>query len=314
MGVQTQKRVPLASGGEEIGSHVIPEGAVASSTAHVCSSGNAHGNNNHSLSYKSIISHRTPSSSITVGQSSASNCPTSLNLAARLEEDLEPVQASKIIVRVRFYKSIGKSASTSSRPEINSSITNPHHPPSSSSSSSSYSSHKSTPNKGGNALGSITYKNWRTWWSLKAVIYHQPMGNYGSKIMKSYQLHLPNYYNSHQQSQEHLLSTNSLNLPDHQQQQQHSENQISNKTQLQSTKSYGLRYSIKSPTCLACGDPARLLISISYPNQPRSSSVCIPSQPRFSIKCVSVGLVRTISTESVSSNPEDQSKHLSKPR
>ncbi|CAH7687025.1 hypothetical protein PPACK8108_LOCUS21748 [Phakopsora pachyrhizi] len=83
MGVQTQKRVPLASGGEEIGSHVIPEGAVASSTAHVHSSENAHGNNNHSLSYKSIISHSTPSSSITVGKSSAANCPTSLNLAAK---------------------------------------------------------------------------------------------------------------------------------------------------------------------------------------------------------------------------------------
>ncbi|CAH7686387.1 expressed protein [Phakopsora pachyrhizi] len=289
------------------------------------------------------------------------------NVITRLEEDLEPVQASKIIVRVRCYESIGNSASTSSRPESNSSITNPHHPPSSSSSSSS-SSHKSTvsilwqtekivwdahhtssaiphsygnsddetfcqpigdsihpwrltipvlavqPNKGGNALGSITYKNWRTWWSLEAVIYHQPMGNYGNKILKSYQLHLPNYYNSHQRSREHLLSTNSLNLPDHQQQQQHSENQISNKTQLQSTTSYGLRYSIESPTCLACGDQARLSISISYPNQPRSSSVCTPSQPRVSIKRVSVCLVRTISTESVSSNPEDQSEHLSKPR
>ncbi|KAI8457568.1 hypothetical protein BY996DRAFT_8424017, partial [Phakopsora pachyrhizi] len=244
------KRVPLSSGGEEIGSHVIPKGAVASSAAHVRSSENARGNNNHSLSYKSIISHRTPSSSITPGRSSAANCPTSLNLAARLEEDLEPVQASKIIVRVRCYASIGNSASTSPRPESNSSITNPHHPPSSSSSSSS--SHKSTvsilwqtekivwdahhtssaiphiyensddktfcqlignsihpwrltipvldvqPNKEGNALGSITYKNWRAWWSLEAVIYHQPMGNYGNKIMKSYQLHLPNYYNSHQ--------------------------------------------------------------------------------------------------------------------
>ncbi|CAH7673482.1 hypothetical protein PPACK8108_LOCUS8333 [Phakopsora pachyrhizi] len=83
MGVQSQKRVPLASGGEEIRSHVIPEGAVASSTTHVRSSENARGNNNHSLSYKSIISHRTLSSSITVGQSSAANCPTSLNLAAK---------------------------------------------------------------------------------------------------------------------------------------------------------------------------------------------------------------------------------------
>ncbi|KAI8461855.1 hypothetical protein BY996DRAFT_6408261 [Phakopsora pachyrhizi] len=83
MGVQTQKIVTLASGGEEIGSHVIPEGAVASSTPHVHSSENACGNNNHSLSYKSIISHRTPSRSITVGQSSAADCPTSLNLAEK---------------------------------------------------------------------------------------------------------------------------------------------------------------------------------------------------------------------------------------
>ncbi|KAI8461296.1 hypothetical protein BY996DRAFT_4573648 [Phakopsora pachyrhizi] len=83
MGVQTQKRVPLASGGEEIGSHVIPEGAVVSSTAHVRSSENARGNDNHNSSYKTIISHRTPSSTITVGQSSATDCPTSLNLAAK---------------------------------------------------------------------------------------------------------------------------------------------------------------------------------------------------------------------------------------
>ncbi|EFP90512.1 uncharacterized protein PGTG_16099 [Puccinia graminis f. sp. tritici CRL 75-36-700-3] len=121
------------------------------------------------------------------------------------------------------------------------------------------------PNRLGFAIGSMTYKNWRSWWQLEAVVRGAP----GEKtITKCYPLHLTNFHN--------LSPVGTL-------------------THIHgSTTAPRIRYSLSCPTQVSCGD--HLTVSLSINTDYLRETHLDP--PKF--KKVIIALERTLMTDTES--------------
>ncbi|WAR55367.1 hypothetical protein PtB15_6B107 [Puccinia triticina] len=140
----------------------------------------------------------------------------------RLEEDNQPLEASRLVVRIRCYEAVGSTLSKGTRPELPDSFNKlsnlnvlwqTEQTLWAARSSAGYEplgdsnrpwkltipthavdpTHNSNAQQSCPAIGSITYKTWRSWWQVETVIYHKPAGIMGSKLMKSHPLYLINY-------------------------------------------------------------------------------------------------------------------------
>ncbi|KAG0142681.1 hypothetical protein CROQUDRAFT_673412 [Cronartium quercuum f. sp. fusiforme G11] len=214
-------------------------------------------------------------------------------VSTRVEEDGVELQASQVVVRIRCYEGVGAhpgqggglgsgdpSSSTRKLPKINVlwetekvlwTPSNIHTHPSEETfgplgnTDSTWRlvipTNAIQRSKGGQAVGSMTYRTWGAWWQVEAAILHKPSGIYGSSIVKTHPIFLSNY---------------SRPLPPSR-----------NQNVLQSNCAR-FTYSITGPALVACGDLARVSVSIS-PLGP-------PAEP-FVLKKLSVGLQRTLAVE-----------------
>ncbi|KAH9812768.1 hypothetical protein DFH28DRAFT_898229 [Melampsora americana] len=217
-------------------------------------------------------------------------------VSTRLEKDDQALEASKVVIRIRCYEGLGahpgQGAGLGSDPSTSTTSTTTFKPPkinilwetektlwtpdqSNGPQDYGYLANTDTHWKlvipvsatqrslGGQAVGSMTYRTWKAWWQVEAVILHKPNGIYGSSILKTHPMFLPNYSRPIPTSLTHHQNV------------------------LQSTCSK-FSYSITAPALIACGDLARVSISLS----PLNSS----SEP-IVIKNLSVGLQRTLAVE-----------------
>ncbi|OAV93350.1 hypothetical protein, variant [Puccinia triticina 1-1 BBBD Race 1] len=114
----------------------------------------------------------------------------------------------------------------------------------------------------GMAIGSMTYKNWRSWWQLEAVV-RGPRGE--RTITKCYPLHLTNFHN--------LSSVGTL-------------------TRIHgSAKTHRISYSLSCPTQISCGDYLTVSLSLSTDFSSENHS----DLPKF--KKVIIALERTLVTD-----------------
>lgn len=296
----------------------------------------------------------------------------------KLEEDNQPIEASRLIVRIRCYEAIGSSLSKGIRPEqlqeehstdssshpiVNSSqsssvnvlwqtektlwaapsnvdlnggrddevkahyaplgdwkgswkldipidaVSNGNTLPPSSKNNNNYSQNDlGVTQKFGCAVGSITYKSWRSWWQVETVIFHRPAGVLGTKIMKSHRLYLVNY------GEAQKYYTRSIE---------------ESRTLIQSTTrmtNRNLRYSITAPSSACCGDEVELIIRIGsssstldrfnhHQEVSRDHRARTPEQQQgrvkdsidgdVALKRLQVSLVRRLAIELVKSSPCD---------
>ncbi|PLW24838.1 hypothetical protein PCANC_28485 [Puccinia coronata f. sp. avenae] len=264
----------------------------------------------------------------------------------RLEEDNQPLEASRLVVRIRCYEAIGSTISRGTRPELEqqpaslnklsnvnvlwqteqtlwaasqqqeydllgdwngswklvipTNAVDPPLPQSSSAASSSSSSSSSCA-----AVGSITYKTWRSWWQVETVVYHRPAGVLGSKLIKSHVLYLINYREAEKYYSSREDPTTTI--------------------QSSTTTNTRIKYSITSPTSACCGDEIQLKILIGTKPQhqphPSSSSTLFnlessntnnnnsssSNEPELILKRLQVSLIRRLAIELFTPSPPTNS-------
>ncbi|OAV88828.1 hypothetical protein PTTG_28905 [Puccinia triticina 1-1 BBBD Race 1] len=248
----------------------------------------------------------------------------------RLEEDNQPLEASRLVVRIRCYEAVGSTLSKGTRPELPDSFNKlsnlnvlwqTEQTLWAARSSAGYEplgdsnrpwkltipthavdpTHNSNAQQSCPAIGSITYKTWRSWWQVETVIYHKPAGIMGSKLMKSHPLYLINY----REAEKYYSSPEEPT------------------TTIQSSNSR-IRYSITSPTAVCCGDEIqiKILIGTKPPPPPQqqqqqqhphhhspapatssSSSESSSGEPELILKRLQVSLVRRLAIELFKPSP-----------
>ncbi|KAA1102043.1 hypothetical protein PGT21_035442 [Puccinia graminis f. sp. tritici] len=284
----------------------------------------------------------------------------------RLEEDNLPLEASRLVVRIRCYEAVGSTLSKGTRPEeqqqqqqqqqqpsynklsninvlwqteqtlwaatnqleyqslgdwngswkliIPTNAVDPTQP--NSSSSSQQQTANSSSSSSSSAVGSITYKTWRSWWQVETVVYHKPAGILGSKLMKSHGLYLINYREAEKYCNSPEEATTTI--------------------QSSTTSNTRIRYSITSPTSACCGDEIQLKIQIGthkplhqqqqhhhhhHHHHPSSSSFSSSSSPvtatafetnnqeaeELILKRLQVSLIRRLAIELFKSSPPSTS-------
>ncbi|KAH9445332.1 hypothetical protein Pst134EA_031352 [Puccinia striiformis f. sp. tritici] len=162
------------------------------------------------------------------------------HVQTRTEEDLEPILASRLIVRLRNYHQQQSSSPALiwQTEQILWQAAKPDYEPL----ADFDADWKLIIPTNTNSLGSITYQTWRSWWQVETVIYHQPAGILGSRVIKSHPLYLINYREA-----EKFYNSSIKN--------HHS------RTIIQSSNPR-IRYSINSPSSACCGDTIELKIII----------------------------------------------------
>lgn len=232
----------------------------------------------------------------------------------RIEEDDQLLDASRVVIRARCYEAVGSSWAVQLRPDQSPFTLLKHPPSSvnvlyqteqtlwnaataeqqEASSSSSSSSHlfrplgnssyqwsltiptqAVQPRKGTiPAVGTSTFKNWRAWWLLEAVIYHKSVPVIGDRTIKSYPLFLPNHRSRSQLSR------------------------LTPRTHLQSSNAQFV-YSITAPGVLCSGEDGQLSVTIQMAGGATDEAVVL--------KRLSVSLVRTLAIRSSTSHGLDPS-------
>ncbi|KAH9464877.1 hypothetical protein MJO28_001419 [Puccinia striiformis f. sp. tritici] len=130
-------------------------------------------------------------------------------------------------------------------------------------------------NHRGFAIGSMTYKSWRSWWQLEAVVRGPPGGR---TITKTYPLHLQNYRN--------LSSLGTL-------------------THIHgSTKSPLINYTMSCPTQISCGD--QLTVSLSL----KTDCSRVNDLDPLKFKKVIISLERTLVTDTESGDTADLGRRI----
>ncbi|KNZ54458.1 hypothetical protein VP01_2940g2 [Puccinia sorghi] len=247
----------------------------------------------------------------------------------RLEEDNQPLEASRVIVRIRCYEAIGSPISRGAKPELEqpsaasfSKLSNVNVlwqteqtlwsanqqqqydllgdwnatwrlviPTNAVDPPLPQNASSASSSSSCAAVGSITYKTWRSWWQVEtAVIYHRPDGVLGSKLIKSHGLYLINYREAEKYYSSREEATTTI--------------------QSSTTTNTRIRYSITSPTSACCGDEIQLKILIgTKPHRHQHQQQHHPSssttanldnnepEPVLILKRLQVSLIRRLAIE-----------------